>query len=159
MERERRRQAARREFFCLAIRRVQGADLTVLLQALALLGASTASPLSSISALLPIPSPAPYLEHVARIAHDLSKASGGEGQGVRYVPAFSLVRELMDSDAGRVVQGSSTHRDDLRNGRYVALPPLPLSEPYEPTSRTPPHVLLARLALTRRPNDFDARAD
>ena len=53
------------------------------MQALALLTTSTKSPLSSVVALLPIPSPAGYLEHVAQVAHDLAKACGDESQGVR----------------------------------------------------------------------------
>lgn len=61
-------------------------------KALALLGASTGSPLSSLSALIPIPSPAGYLEHIAKIAQDLAKASGDESQGVS---TFSAIFPLL----------------------------------------------------------------
>ncbi|KAL8280637.1 hypothetical protein RQP46_006960 [Phenoliferia psychrophenolica] len=55
-----------------------------LTEALALLGAATSSPLSSVVALLPIPSPAGYLGHVAHVAQDLAKATGDESQGVAW---------------------------------------------------------------------------
>ncbi|SGZ17718.1 BQ5605_C020g09138 [Microbotryum silenes-dioicae] len=55
-----------------------------LVEALALLGAPTSTPLSSPSALLPFPSPLPHFEHVARIAHDLAAASGDQSQGLEW---------------------------------------------------------------------------
>ncbi|SGY60406.1 BQ5605_C007g04426 [Microbotryum silenes-dioicae] len=55
-----------------------------LVEALALLGAPTSTPLSSPSALLPFPSPLPHFEHVARIAHDLAAASDDESQGLEW---------------------------------------------------------------------------
>lgn len=48
---------------------------------LALLSASTSiAPIPTLS----LPSPTPYLEHVASIAHDITQASGSEAQGVRF---------------------------------------------------------------------------
>ncbi|KAM0750454.1 hypothetical protein T439DRAFT_289427 [Meredithblackwellia eburnea MCA 4105] len=59
--------------------------------ALGLLGASTGSPLSSVAAILPLPSPSGYLEHVAQIAQDLAK---------RLESTFELANSLLDgSDA------------------------------------------------------------
>jgi len=51
-------------------------------QALALLSASTTTPLSSPTSMLPFLSPIPHFSHVASIAQDLAKASGSQAQGV-----------------------------------------------------------------------------
>ncbi|GAA5821756.1 hypothetical protein JCM3770_003163 [Rhodotorula araucariae] len=53
-------------------------------QALALLSAPTTTYLSDPLALVPFPSPAPHLAHVAHIAQDLAKASGSEAQGTSW---------------------------------------------------------------------------
>ncbi|GAA5876577.1 hypothetical protein JCM1840_000814 [Sporobolomyces johnsonii] len=58
--------------------------LAKLPDALALLSAPTTTYLTSLSALLPFPSPAPHLYHVAQIAQDLAKASGSEAQGTAW---------------------------------------------------------------------------
>ncbi|GAA5834407.1 hypothetical protein JCM5353_008935 [Sporobolomyces roseus] len=53
-------------------------------EALALLSASTTTPLSSPISILPFPSPIPHLSHVASIAQDLAKASGSQAQGTSW---------------------------------------------------------------------------
>ncbi|KAI5478260.1 ubiquinone biosynthesis protein coq9 [Pseudohyphozyma bogoriensis] len=58
--------------------------VAVLPEALGMLGATTASPLASVSALVPFPTPTGMLQHVAEIAQDLAKATGDESQGVAW---------------------------------------------------------------------------
>ncbi|KAM0787624.1 hypothetical protein ACM66B_003690 [Microbotryomycetes sp. NB124-2] len=56
--------------------------LDSLAEDLALLSTPSSQDLASLTRLLPFASPSPYLGHVARIAHDLAKASGDESQGL-----------------------------------------------------------------------------
>lgn len=70
------------------------------IQALALLAAQ--EPVSLLLPALAIPSPTPYLAHVARIAHDLVKASENEAQGVSLF--LSLALDLQEIDARLVYQ-------------------------------------------------------
>ncbi|KAK4051139.1 hypothetical protein OIV83_002961 [Microbotryomycetes sp. JL201] len=56
--------------------------LDTLTEDLALLSAPSSQDLVSLTRFLPFASPSPYLAHVARIAHDLAKASGDESQGL-----------------------------------------------------------------------------
>ncbi|KAK4701971.1 hypothetical protein P7C70_g4254, partial [Phenoliferia sp. Uapishka_3] len=94
-----------------------------LADALALLGATTASPLSSIAALLPIPSPKGYLEHCANVAQSLAKASGDESQGVGSYYPVNLFHLLMPSCLGGMVWGASKNRNGLWSRSLSALPP------------------------------------